>query len=72
MRMRLVLLLAGIAVSVLGLLHAQGQPPPAAHRFQPIAPGVYSAMGTATLNVGSNSCVIVNEDVTGRHSCRSR
>jgi hypothetical protein len=38
------------------------QPPEAAHRFQLIAPGVYGAIGTGTLNVGSNSCVIVNRD----------
>jgi glyoxylase-like metal-dependent hydrolase (beta-lactamase superfamily II) len=63
MRMRLMLLPVGIAVSAL-VFHAQGQPPQAAHRFQPIAPGVYAAIGTGTLNVGSNSCVIVNpEDV---------
>ena len=61
MRMRLMLLLVGVAVPAL-VFHAQGQPPQAAHRFQPIAPSVYAAIGTGTLNVGSNSCVIVNPD----------
>jgi cyclase len=41
--------------------HAQA-PPPNAYRFQPIVPGVYSAIGTGTMNVGSNSAVIVNRD----------
>jgi len=61
MRMRFMLLLAGIGASALAF-HAQAQPPQAAHRFQSIAPGVYSAIGTGTVNVGSNSCVIVNPD----------
>jgi glyoxylase-like metal-dependent hydrolase (beta-lactamase superfamily II) len=60
MRIRLSLLLAAIAVSA--LVYAQAQPPQAAHRFQQIAPGVYSAVGTGTLNVGSNSAIIVNQD----------
>jgi glyoxylase-like metal-dependent hydrolase (beta-lactamase superfamily II) len=64
MRIRLLLLLVGIAVSavVFSYAHAQNQPPQAAHRFTQIAPGVYSALGTGTLNVGSNSCVIVNQE----------
>src|SRR2546428_5496290 len=64
MRTRLMLLLVGIAVSALVFSHghAQTQPSQAAHRFQPIAPGVYSAIATGTLNVGSNSCVVVNQD----------
>jgi len=61
MRMRFMLLLVGIGGSALAF-HAQAQPPQAAHRFQSIAPGVYSAIGTGTVNVGSNSCVIVNSD----------
>lgn len=32
-----------------------------AHKFQTIADGVYSALATGTMNVGSNSAVIVNE-----------
>ena len=60
MRTRLVLLLSAAAALALGLVSAQ--PPEAAHRFQQIAPGVYGAIGTGTLNVGSNSCVIVNRD----------
>ena len=64
MRTRLLLLLAGLSVSALVFLygHAQAQPPQAAHKFTPIATGVYSAVGTGTLNVGSNSCVVVNQD----------
>ncbi|OLC81454.1 MAG: hypothetical protein AUH72_09345 [Acidobacteria bacterium 13_1_40CM_4_65_8] len=60
----MMLLLVGIAVSALVFSHghAQTQPSQAAHRFQPIAPGVYSAIATGTLNVGSNSCVVVNQD----------
>jgi len=60
MRTRLILLLSAIAAFALGLVYAQA--PEAAHRFQQIAPGVYGAIGTGTLNVGSNSCVIVNRD----------
>src|SRR3954452_8458075 len=38
------------------------QTPGAAYRFTEIVPGVYSAIGTGTMNVGSNSAVIVNTD----------
>jgi len=54
--------LVGIAMTAVVFARAQNQSPQAAHRFQQIAPGVYSAMATGTLNVGSNSCVIVNQD----------
>ena len=60
-RIRLGLLLSGIAVSAL-VFQAQGQAPQTAYRFQQIVPGVYSAIGTGTLNVGSNSAVVVNGD----------
>jgi cyclase len=56
------LLLVGIAASAVVFAYAQTPGPQAAHRFQQIAPGVYSAMATGTLNVGSNSCVIVNQE----------
>src|SRR5262245_12519900 len=62
MRMRIMTLLVGIAITAAIFARAQNQPPQAAHRFQQIAPGVYAAVGTGTLNVGSNSCVIVNQD----------
>ena len=65
------LLLVGIAVSAL-VFHAQGQPPQAAHRFQQIAPGVYSAIATGTLNVGSNSCVIAFLAITALSKMSSR
>jgi cyclase len=55
--------LAGAALVCGGLaFHAQTAAPQAAYRFQPIVPGVYSAIGTGTVNVGSNSAVIVNRD----------
>jgi len=41
----------------------RGQPAAdAAYRFQQIAPGIYSAIGTGSMVVGSNSAVIVNRD----------
>ena len=60
-RIRIGLLLSGIAVSALAF-QVQGQTPQTAYRFQQIVPGVYAAIGTGTLNVGSNSAVIVNSD----------
>src|SRR4029077_8932506 len=59
-RIRFALALAAVAVSAL-VLHAQTAPP-AAYKFTEIVPGVYSAIGTGTMNVGSNSAVIVNRD----------
>ncbi|HEY7293095.1 MAG TPA: MBL fold metallo-hydrolase [Vicinamibacterales bacterium] len=45
---------------------AIAQAPPStttgAHTFTQIAPGIYSAVGTAGSNAGSNSAVIVNQD----------
>jgi glyoxylase-like metal-dependent hydrolase (beta-lactamase superfamily II) len=58
----LLFLLVGIGASAVAIGYAQNQSPQAAHRFQQIAPGVYAAVGTGTLNVGSNSCVIVNQE----------
>ncbi|HEY7059349.1 MAG TPA: MBL fold metallo-hydrolase [Vicinamibacterales bacterium] len=62
----------GRIVNLLGVLAAAaiaaaaGAPrahqPTQAYRFQEIRPGIYSALGTGTLNVGSNSAVIVNAD----------
>jgi len=47
----------------LGILARSQTPAPgAAYKFQEIKPGIYSAIGTGTLNVGSNSAVIVNQD----------
>jgi len=60
-RTRLALALAGFAVSAL-VFHAQTPAPQAAYKFTEIVPGVYSAIGTGTMNVGSNSAVIVNRD----------
>jgi cyclase len=59
---RLRLALAFVLVAAAGLaFHAQ-TPSAAAYRFQQIVPGVYSAIGTGAMNVGSNSAVIVNRD----------
>jgi cyclase len=55
------LVLSGLAVSAIAF-RAQTPPPQAAYRFQQIVPGVYSAIGTGSVNVGSNSAVIVNRD----------
>jgi len=56
----------GLAVGLIacaGLaFQAQTPAPQAAYRFQQIVPGIYSAIGTGTMNVGSNSAVIVNQD----------
>ena len=60
-RIRCALALAGVAVSAL-VFHAQGPAPQAAYKFTEIVPGVYSAIGTGSMNVGSNSAVIVNRD----------
>ena len=60
-RARMALVLALGVIGSLALL-AQTPAPQAAYRFQQIAPGVYSALGTGAMNVGSNSAVIVNAD----------
>jgi glyoxylase-like metal-dependent hydrolase (beta-lactamase superfamily II) len=60
-RTRFALVLAGVAVSAL-VFHAQAPAPAAAYKFTEIVPGVYSAIGTGSMNVGSNSAVIVNRD----------
>jgi cyclase len=60
-RIRLGLLLTLVALGGF-VFHAQTPAPQAAYRFQPIVPGVYAAIGTGALNVGSNSAVIVNQD----------
>ena len=55
-----------LALAVAGILgvivRTQPSPAQAAHRFQQIQPGVYSAVGTGAMNVGSNSAVIINKD----------
>jgi cyclase len=59
-RIRFAFVLVLVALGGLAF-HAQ-TPSSAAYRFQQIAPGIYSAIGTGTVNVGSNSAVIVNRD----------
>lgn len=62
-RTHLALALGGLAVATLAL-----RPQPVAtqaaatHKFTQIVPGVYSAVGTGSINAGSNSAVIVNAD----------
>jgi glyoxylase-like metal-dependent hydrolase (beta-lactamase superfamily II) len=58
--MRVFLVLGVVALGAVAF-HAQTAPQ-AAYRFQQIAPGIYSAIGTGTVNAGSNSAVIVNRD----------
>src|SRR5262252_9416361 len=60
-RMRMALLAAAVAAGG-AAFHAQAPAPQAAYRFQQIVPGVFSAIGTGAMNVGSNSAVIVNRD----------
>jgi cyclase len=60
-RTRLALLLAVLSISA-AVFHAQAPPAANAYRFTAIVPGVYSAISTGAMNVGSNSAVIVNQD----------
>ena len=67
-RIRFAGILAGIALvfhapfdSPASSLLAQGRQD-VAYKFTEIVPGIYSAIGTGTMNVGSNSAVIVNKD----------
>lgn len=61
MRTRLALILALVA-AMAAVFRAQTERPQTAYRFQQVAPGIYSAIGTGAMNVGSNSAVIVNQD----------
>jgi hypothetical protein len=61
-RIRFALVLSGIALSAIAFRAQTPAPQAAAYRFQPIVPGVYSAIGTGTVNIGSNSAVTVNRD----------
>jgi cyclase len=60
-RTRLALALAALSVSAVAF-HAQAPPAGNAYTFTQVVPGIYSAIGTGTMNVGSNSAVIVNQD----------
>ena len=60
-RIRLAALFGLLGITTL-VFHAQTAAPQATHKFTQIVPGVYSAVGTGTPNVGSNSAVIVNQD----------
>jgi glyoxylase-like metal-dependent hydrolase (beta-lactamase superfamily II) len=59
--MHLALVLAGLSLSA-AAFHAQMAPPANAYTFTQIVPGIYSAVGTGSMNVGSNSAIIVNQD----------
>ena len=63
-RIRLALVLAAVAVSALGSPSTRRRRSAGrrAYKFTEIVPGVYSAIGTGSMNVGSNSAVIVNRD----------
>ena len=60
-RLRLALMLGLAALGGLAF-RAQTPAPQAAYRFQQVVPGVFSAIGTGAMNVGSNSAVIVDAD----------
>ena len=60
-RTRLAFMTALVALGGL-VFQAQTVPPQAAYKFTEIVPGIYSAIGTGAMNVGSNSAVIVNKD----------
>jgi glyoxylase-like metal-dependent hydrolase (beta-lactamase superfamily II) len=60
-RIRFALGLAALLVSA-AVFHAQMPPADHAYTFTQIVPGIYSAIGTGAMNVGSNSAVIVNQD----------
>jgi len=57
-----VALLASAPLLLAIVARSQPPSPQAAYRFQQVQPGVYSALGTGTLNVGSNSAIIVNDE----------
>lgn len=59
--MRFALALAALSIPA-AVFHAQRSPPQNAYKFTQIVPGIYSAVGTGTMNVGSNSAVIVDQD----------
>jgi glyoxylase-like metal-dependent hydrolase (beta-lactamase superfamily II) len=60
---RIRIALAAVAVAAAGFAYtAQTPAPAAAYKFTEIVPGIYSAIGTGGLVVGSNSAVIVNRD----------
>ena len=61
MRRSLVLFVIVVAGTA-SMAARQAAPAPQAHRFQQVAEGVYAALGTGTINTGSNSVVIVNAD----------
>jgi cyclase len=60
---RFALVLVCSIVGMVGIaVRSQAPDPEAAYKFQAIQPGIYSAVGTGTLNVGSISAVIVDQD----------
>src|SRR5690349_3409086 len=61
-RSRIVTLAAILLLAALAVALPRQQAPSTAYRFQEVQPGIYSAIGTGILNVGSNSAVVVNKD----------
>ncbi len=62
-RLRALNVLIVLALASVAWMQAPAaQAPAAAHRFQELAPGVYAAIPTGTVNVVSNSLVVVNAD----------
>jgi glyoxylase-like metal-dependent hydrolase (beta-lactamase superfamily II) len=54
-------LLALLVIGTVGVFAQTPAPPATAHRFQLVQPGVYAAIGTGSMNVGSNSAIIVSD-----------
>jgi cyclase len=61
MRRRLLLALAVAALAGVAWIQAQTPARPLAHRFEKLADGVYAALPNGTVNVVSNSTVIIND-----------
>lgn len=59
--MKRLAILAGLTLLAGALVWTQPRTTAPAHKFEKIAEGVYAAIATGTMNVGSNTAVIVNE-----------
>jgi glyoxylase-like metal-dependent hydrolase (beta-lactamase superfamily II) len=66
-RLRALNVVIVLALASVAWMQAPASPPGTAqrgmaHRFQELAPGVYAALPTGTVNVVSNSLVVINQD----------
>lgn len=61
-RLRALNVVIVLALASVAWMQAPAAPRGMAHRFQELAPGVYAALPTGTVNVVSNSLVVVNQD----------